>query len=219
MSSPDWVEFGPKCSIIKPRSLQVAILLERQERRRSIKPKEEIEQNDTLGEDLHPLRPNPEEHPDVIEPRRARDALHRDPLVCIDVGTDEAMRSPTLDNEVIDAIGLPPRLLKVMLDMFPYNKDVEARYRGVDGTKVPKDQWMNPDPSPIRKPLAPEVKEREKKWYEEHRELIDWRPFTCYIHLAHSLDSEQRSTEIQDSNRLLPKRIRHRSEYGNLWKH
>jgi hypothetical protein len=56
---------------------------------------------------------------------------------------------PTPDDEesqieVYDALPLSPAQIKIYLDRKPWSQATEDRYRGVDGTTVQKDQWMNP---------------------------------------------------------------------------
>ena len=46
------------------------------------------------------------------------------------------------------------------------------RYRGVDGTKVPKEQWFHPDKSLLPLPLSEEKKTESRKRMEENREMI-----------------------------------------------
>jgi hypothetical protein len=88
------------------------------------------------------------------------------------MGTDGVLRTLTLDYDVIDAIGLPPRLIKALLDRSVFDQEIEDMFRGADGTKVPEEQWWKPDPSLLPPPLTAEEKARAKKNSEENKEII-----------------------------------------------
>ena len=91
------------------------------------------------------------------------------PLV---LGPDGVLRTLTPDCDVIDAIGLPPRLIKAFLDRTPFDQKTEDMFRGADGTKVPREQWWKPDPSLLPPPMTEEEKARVKQDNEENKEII-----------------------------------------------
>jgi hypothetical protein len=79
-----------------------------------------------------------------------------DPTSCISLGQDGVLRNLTGDREVINAKGLSPELITAMQNRLPptFHQDFE----GVDGSKVPKEEWFSPDKS-----LLPEALTEEKK--------------------------------------------------------
>jgi hypothetical protein len=109
-----------------------------------------------------------------------RDIKH-DPTLngIVALGKDGIFRSLTADREVVDAVALRPELMKALLDRMPYNPQAEIDYRGVDGTKTPKEQWFHPDrsllpppyiPSEERRNLSPEKLEENRQWLEKRKE-------------------------------------------------
>lgn len=70
--------------------------------------------------------------------------------------------------EVYDAVPLPPDMLKQFLDRKPWSQEVEDRYRGVDGTTVPQEQWMNPPPGVLPE-MGTRKERREKIRFENER--------------------------------------------------
>lgn len=115
--------------------------------------------------------PDPDNHPDQKElsniTRNMDDGSA--PLV---MGPDGVLRTLTPDCDVIDAIGLPPRLIKAFLDRTPFDQKTEDMFRGADGTKVPREQWWKPDPSLLPPPMTEEEKARVKQDNEENKEII-----------------------------------------------
>ncbi|KAL4863156.1 hypothetical protein BDV12DRAFT_31154 [Aspergillus spectabilis] len=61
----------------------------------------------------------------------------------LQVGSDGDVRTRTADRDVLGAVALPPKLLKAMLDIFHYSKETEDKFRGVDGTFVPREEWFH----------------------------------------------------------------------------
>jgi len=95
-------------------------------------------------------------------------------------GKDGVLRSLTADREVVDAVALRPELIKALLDRMPHRAQNEIDYRGVDGTKVPREQWFHPDksllpppytPPPERRNLSPEQLENNRLWLGERAKL------------------------------------------------
>ncbi|KIW15169.1 hypothetical protein PV08_05214 [Exophiala spinifera] len=85
------------------------------------------------------------------------------------LGRDGVLRSFTADREVIDAVGLAPKHIKALLDRTPYMQEAEDIFRCVDGTKVPREKWFNPDKSDIPRTATEEEKERERIMVEEFK--------------------------------------------------
>lgn len=76
----------------------------------------------------------------------------------------------------MDVVGLSSRKLKLFLDHFPYDAVVEDKYRGVDGTKVPREKWFNPDESQLPPILSKEKKVERRKYIEmRNREALEER--------------------------------------------
>lgn len=89
------------------------------------------------------------------------------------IGRDGVLRSLNLDNEVVDAVGLPPHLIKAFIDRFPYNEEFESRFQNSDGTLIPQEQWWAPDPSILPHPYTAERKEEMRREYEERKDVIE----------------------------------------------
>jgi hypothetical protein len=95
------------------------------------------------------------------------------------LGSDGIYRCLTADRDVVDAIPLTPPLIKALLDRFPYSEESEKKFRGVDGTKTPKEKWYKPLcelPPPLRQERRTESEEKleeNRQWYYERRKKID----------------------------------------------
>ncbi|POR34171.1 Uncharacterized protein TPAR_05620 [Tolypocladium paradoxum] len=90
---------------------------------------------------------------------------------------DGVLRSLTADRDVVDAIALPPRLIKAMLDRMPFDPQNEVKYRGVDGTTVPREQWFHPDKNLLPPPLVltdEQRREAETKVEENKKMVEEW---------------------------------------------
>ena len=93
------------------------------------------------------------------------------------LGKDGVLRSLTADREVIDAVVLRPELIKAFLDRMPYYAPNEIDYRGVDGTKVPREQWFHPDKSLLPSPFTPPEERRNQspEQLEKNRKMLEER--------------------------------------------
>ncbi|KAL3425145.1 hypothetical protein PVAG01_04426 [Phlyctema vagabunda] len=80
---------------------------------------------------------------------------------------DGVLLSLTADRQVVDAVGLKPELVKAMLDRMPYKPENETRFRGADGTKVPREQWFYPDKSDLPPPYEPPPERRQENMTPE----------------------------------------------------
>lgn len=111
---------------------------------------------------------------DQQELSRILEGFQNDPtgLGCWDLGSDGVLRSLTADRDVVDAIGLPTRMIKAFLDRLPFRQDQEDRLRGADGTRIPREEWFNPDKSKLPLPMSEEEKERAKRLLERNKEHI-----------------------------------------------
>lgn len=116
-------------------------------------------------------KPSPEHY----EVRGIVRAIKSDPSGIVHLGSDGVFRSLTADREVIDAIPLQPRLIKAMLETMPMDHDprMEDRMRGVDGTKVAREQLYHPDRADLPPRLSKEQKEEADRFYEENKEVIE----------------------------------------------
>lgn len=92
----------------------------------------------------------------------------------LSIGRDGVLRSLTADRKVVDTVGLRPELIKAMFDRMPFNAQNEIDYRGVDGTKVPENQWYHPDKSQLPPPLPEEKVQKSftEEELERSRELL-----------------------------------------------
>jgi hypothetical protein len=111
-------------------------------------------------------------HPDQQEISQVLRSLKLDMEGIFHLGNDGVLRSLTADRAVIDAIPLPPNLIKAFLDRNPFDQELEDLYRGVDGTTVPRDQWFHPDPSLLDEPLTEEERVEEERQMAIDKELI-----------------------------------------------
>ncbi|KAK1767595.1 hypothetical protein QBC33DRAFT_538690 [Phialemonium atrogriseum] len=92
---------------------------------------------------------------------------------CIALGKDGVLRSLTADRDVVDAIGLnPDQIARLMHIMLPHSSEFGDDYEGVDGTKVPKEAWFEPDKGILPPPLSEEARERSRKAMEENPDLF-----------------------------------------------
>ncbi|KAI8652832.1 hypothetical protein NCS57_01348800 [Fusarium keratoplasticum] len=96
------------------------------------------------------------------------------------LGKDGIFRSLDADRNVVDAVACTPPIIKALLDRMPYDAEAEKSFRGVDGTKTPKEQWYDPLPGILPPPLEEEHRERSeevlegyRKQYYERRKKID----------------------------------------------
>ncbi|KAE8132827.1 hypothetical protein BDV38DRAFT_287422 [Aspergillus pseudotamarii] len=117
---------------------------------------------------------DPNSHPDQKELSNIISNLNSgsDGNVPFVIGTDGVLRTLTPDCDVIDAIGLPPRLVKAFLDRTTFDKEIEDMFRGADGTKVSQGQWWKPDPSLLPPPMTAEEKARVERDNDENKEII-----------------------------------------------
>ncbi|KAJ6021305.1 hypothetical protein N7540_006809 [Penicillium herquei] len=117
--------------------------------------------------------PDPGNHPDQKELNATLEKLRSVPLGYVLLATDGVLRTHTIDDEVVDAIGLLPRLIKAFIDRFPYSEEVEARFHNSDGTLIPQEQWSAPDKSIIPQRFTAEEKDEARRKYEENKDTIE----------------------------------------------
>ncbi|KAF5552252.1 hypothetical protein FNAPI_7167 [Fusarium napiforme] len=103
--------------------------------------------------------------------------MDRDPdlLGLADLGKDGVFRFLDADRNIHYAVPLRPALIKALIDRLPYDPEVEAFWRGVDGTKVPQEQWYNPPEGILPPPLTEEEKRKEREIMEKNKYRIDKR--------------------------------------------
>jgi hypothetical protein len=70
---------------------------------------------------------------------------------------------------VYDGLPMSPDLIKAYLDRKPWNQETEDRFRGVDGRRVPQEQWLKPLPGIL--PSLGSENEREGRKKEEKLRL------------------------------------------------
>ncbi|RGP72621.1 hypothetical protein FLONG3_6629 [Fusarium longipes] len=90
-----------------------------------------------------------------------------------DLGPDGIFRFLDADRNVHYAIPLRPGLIKALLDRLPYDMEEEKFWRGVDGTKVPKEQWYNPPPDILPPPLSEELRKEGRELNKKHKDKFD----------------------------------------------
>ncbi|KAF4454922.1 hypothetical protein F53441_2661 [Fusarium austroafricanum] len=101
--------------------------------------------------------------------------MNRDPYLVgrSFLGMDGVYRFFDADSNVHYAVGLRPGLIKAFLDSLPYNAEAEKFYRGVDGSKVPKEQWYTPPAIEICPPLSEKTRRIMRDIWEKNRETFD----------------------------------------------
>jgi hypothetical protein len=116
--------------------------------------------------------------PDQKEVSSILETFNKDPkhLSVISLGKDGVLRNLTADRDVLDAVGLSPRLVKAFLDRVPPEyRSLTPELEGVDGSQVPHEQLWHPDSSLLPPPMDEKRKlaalatleEQEKKKAEE----------------------------------------------------
>ncbi|KAF4446452.1 hypothetical protein F53441_9909 [Fusarium austroafricanum] len=93
----------------------------------------------------------------------------------VHLGQDGIFRSLTADRDVVDAVPFSPLLIKAMMDRLPYREQTDKDFRGINGTKTPKEQWYKPLPGILPPPLEEEHRERSEEKLEENRRLYHER--------------------------------------------
>ncbi|RSL57007.1 hypothetical protein CEP53_006612 [Fusarium sp. AF-6] len=124
-----------------------------------------------LPEGLSPARKQAQR--DLIAVSRR---LPVDPLGVHCLGRDGVMRSVTANRQVLGAVPLEPRLIKAFLDILDYDEELEAEFRGVDGTKAPQEHWFEPPRGILPPPLSKEQLEEARKFTEENGMNFDIVP-------------------------------------------
>ncbi|KAM0080290.1 hypothetical protein ACKRZS_007550 [Fusarium odoratissimum] len=101
--------------------------------------------------------------------------MDRDPdlMGLADLGKDGVFRFLDADRNIHYAVPLRPALIKALIDRLPYDPEVEKFWRGVDGTKVPEEQWYNPPEGILPPPLAEEERREEREIMEKNKDKID----------------------------------------------
>ncbi|KAF5700852.1 hypothetical protein FMUND_14170 [Fusarium mundagurra] len=101
--------------------------------------------------------------------------MDRDPdlLGLADLGKDGVFRFLDADRNIHYAVPLRPALIKALIDRLPYDPEVEKFWRGVDGTKVPEEQWYNPPEGILPPPLTEEERREEREIMEKNKDKID----------------------------------------------
>ncbi|KAH7182386.1 uncharacterized protein B0J16DRAFT_343617 [Fusarium flagelliforme] len=89
------------------------------------------------------------------------------------LGDDGVVRQIDADNKILHAEPLRPALIKGFLDRLPYDEEAEKSLRGVDGTKVPKEQWYNPPEGIIPPPAPEEIRKESLELLEKNKEKVD----------------------------------------------
>jgi hypothetical protein len=51
----------------------------------------------------------------------------------------------------------------------------QTGFEGVDGTKIPKEEWFNPSPSLLPAPLSEESKERTRETIQKNPDIFERR--------------------------------------------
>lgn len=91
------------------------------------------------------------------------------------LGSDGVVRSFTDDSQVVDAVGLPPRLIKAFLDLQEWSAENEQVFRGVDGTNVSREQMFNPAEKDRALPVPEEYRIRGEEEKRKAREIYEAR--------------------------------------------
>ncbi|PTB40220.1 hypothetical protein M441DRAFT_70047 [Trichoderma asperellum CBS 433.97] len=104
-----------------------------------------------------------------IPPDFVRD-MQRDPNGgSTHLGRDGVLRTLSTEYQVVDARALNPDQIKQVLDFLPSVMDKDG-FDGVDGTKVPKEQWYNPADGILPQKPTDEEREARRKAIKEANE-------------------------------------------------
>ncbi|KAL3593241.1 hypothetical protein FPOAC2_07536 [Fusarium poae] len=139
------------------------------------------------------LSPEQQEMSDILH---KTESFNLDLLGIADLGRDGVFRFLDADRNIHYAIALRPALIKALLDRLPYDEEEEKFWRGVDGTKVPKEQWYNPPPGILPPPLSEEhrkegreINEKLKVGLEDIREESkNYKERLVFIESDHKLE-------------------------------
>lgn len=100
---------------------------------------------------------------------------------------------------------MKPQHIKALLDRLPFIPENETIYRGVDGTKVPRDQWFHPDKSELPPPYVPPPERREEnmtpEMWEKNRKFLEERKNAkCELRLLsdHDLGMKESKKEKEE---------------------
>ncbi|KAG4274426.1 hypothetical protein FPRO04_09384 [Fusarium proliferatum] len=101
--------------------------------------------------------------------------MDRDPdlMGLADLGKDGVFRFLDADRNIHYAVPLRPALIKALIDRLPYDPEVENFWRGVDGTKVPEEQWYNPSEGILPPPLTEDERKEEKELMDKNKDKTD----------------------------------------------
>lgn len=116
------------------------------------------------------LSPEQQEMSDILYKMECHDL---DLLGSVHLGRDGIFRYLDADCNIHYAIALRPALIKALLDRSHYDKEEERFFRGVDGTKTPKEQWYNPLPGILPEPLSKERQEEGREFLQKNQRKID----------------------------------------------
>ncbi|CVL12215.1 hypothetical protein FPRO06_03483 [Fusarium proliferatum] len=116
------------------------------------------------------LSPEQQEMSDILYKMEQHDL---DLLGIVHLGGDGVFRYLDAERNIHYAIALRPALIKALLDRGPYDNEEEAVFRGVDGTKVPKEQWYNPPRDILPEPLSEEHRKEGREFIHKNKDKID----------------------------------------------
>lgn len=114
------------------------------------------------------------------------------------LGSDGVIRNIDANNNIIYAEPLRPALIKGFLDRLPYDEEAEKSLRGVDGTKVPKEQWYNPPEGVIPPPTPEEIRKESLELLEKNKEKMN----KIWQNLKDGVYQERRVVLLSDHNIL-----------------
>ncbi|KAI9897330.1 hypothetical protein N3K66_007186 [Trichothecium roseum] len=98
--------------------------------------------------------------------------MKRDPdrRGCLNLGKDGVIRTLSAGGaSVLDARGLTPEEIRLLLDAMPFGSEVEASLAGVDGTKVSQEALFTVPPE-VKERMAKRAAEREAESKEAEKE-------------------------------------------------
>lgn len=87
---------------------------------------------------------------------------------------DGVLRSLDSNATVLDAIGLTEQQITHMHTIFPLPKGFD-KFRGADGTTIPREEWMHPAKSLVGEPESEEAQAQLRKRNDEHPEEAEAR--------------------------------------------
>jgi hypothetical protein len=84
---------------------------------------------------------------------------------------DGVLRSLDNRSTVLDAIGLTEKQITHLHTVFPLPEGFD-KFKGIDGTKVPIVEWMNPEKGLLPSPISEEAQVQSSQWQDTNPDVV-----------------------------------------------